>query len=365
MTKPPRICLDARPALLGRGGIARATAHLAAALARRDDVELRLFGHSLSAARQRSMPPAGARLHRLPIPGRALPTLARLGLAADALAGRPAVFHWTDYIHPPVRRRCKVVLTVHDLAFAHDASFHGEVQARELGARTARAIARADRVVAPSHATAHDVRERFPRSRVEVIPFGGDHVPPAPAGPSPHPRPFYLAVGTIEPRKNHLALLAAWDRLPEPRPDLVVVGARGWECDAIVAALRARRSRGVTWLERAPDEQTFALLRHAIALVYPSKLEGFGFPPLEAMASGTPCICGDTPALRELAGDAARFAAADDVDDVAAAMTALHRDPALRAALTERGLARATQFSWDECAARHARVYRTLVEESP
>ena len=92
------IAIDYRPALLSRAGIGRATRELARSLAALEGVQLHLFGHSLARARVASPPPQRARLHRAPIPGRALPLLRRLGVGADALAGRAPVFHWTDYV---------------------------------------------------------------------------------------------------------------------------------------------------------------------------------------------------------------------------------------------------------------------------
>ena len=121
---PLPIALDYRPALLSPAGIGRATRELAAALAARDDVEVHLFAHSLARARCAVTLPDRARLHRLPIPGRALPWLHRTGLGADRLAGGVPVFHWTDYVQPPVRR-ARTVLTVHDLAFVRDATARG------------------------------------------------------------------------------------------------------------------------------------------------------------------------------------------------------------------------------------------------
>ncbi|MGB3968940.1 MAG: glycosyltransferase, partial [Planctomycetota bacterium] len=147
---PLPIALDYRPALLSAAGIGRATRELARALGSRPDLDLHLFAHSLARAQVAAADVRGAHLHRLPIPGRSLRTLARLGLAADRLAGSPRVFHWTDYVHAPVAR-AKVVLTVHDLAFVRDERWHG-ANAAVLRERTARAIAAAAAVVVPSRA---------------------------------------------------------------------------------------------------------------------------------------------------------------------------------------------------------------------
>ncbi len=364
-TTVPRVAIDWRPAVLGRSGIPRAVRELARALAPRDDVELRLFAHSWARRRVAVEPPAGARCHRLPIPGRSLPWLARCGLGAERLCGRPAVFHWTDYVYPPVGHDVRVVLTLHDVAFAVDAGWHGASGSRELDRRVRRALARADAVVCPTQATA-DLAHRhlaLPAGRISVIPFGADHV--ARSETAADRMGPLLMVGTIEPRKNHLRLLAAWQALAAPRPELVVVGTHGWECDEIVAALEAerRRGRGMRWLEQVDDRQLEELFATARGLVYPSLLEGFGFPPLEALARGLPVLAGDQPAARETLGDAALFADPLDVealrDGLQALLDASH-DPASR----EARRAHAARYRWTDCARAHATLYRRLAGEA-
>jgi glycosyltransferase involved in cell wall biosynthesis len=357
---PLPIALDYRPALLSRAGIGRAARELARALARRDDVEVHLFAHSLAPARTGGPLPPRARLHRWPIPGRSLRWLARLGLGADRLAGRVPVLHWTDYVQPPVMRAA-TVLTVHDLAFVREPGWHG-ASAAELRARTANAIAVCRAVVVPSAATAADVRAFAPSAPpVHVVPFGADHVP---AARPPHPlgdRPFALCLGTIEPRKNHRALLAAWRRLRAPRPLLVVVGAIGWECDDAVADLRAAERDGlVLWRRTADDAEVFALLAHAQALAYPSLWEGFGFPPLEAMALGVPVVAHRSAPIEELTGDAALLVDAAEPAALDAALERALGDAALRERLAAAGPRRAAAFRWDDCAARHAAIYREI-----
>ncbi|MGE3353200.1 MAG: glycosyltransferase family 4 protein [Planctomycetota bacterium] len=359
----PAVALDYRPALLSRAGIGRAVRELARALGeRRDgDLALHLFGHSLAAARVPHREPVGARLHRLPIPGRALPLLRRLGLGADRLAGGAAVFHWTDYVQPPVCR-ARAVLTVHDLAFWRDASWHGE-DAAVLRVRTERAAAAAAAVVVPSRATAGDVARWLPAAhRVEVIPFGGDHVPTAPLPrPAVAARDYVVAVGTVEPRKNHRALLAALRLLPAPRPLLIVVGRRGWECAAIADELEAACAAGdAIWLEHADDAATWALLAHAQLCVYPSLWEGFGFPPLEAMALGTPVVAHAVAPLEELTDGNALLCDAAAPDALAAAIARGLGDDALRSRLAIGGRARAAAFRWRDCAAAHAALYREV-----
>jgi glycosyltransferase involved in cell wall biosynthesis len=357
---PLPIAIDYRPALLSRAGIGRATRELANALAQVDDVALHLFGHSLARARVALDVPGRARLHRLPIAGRALPTLRRFGVGAERLAGNARLFHWTDYVQPPVGR-ARTVLTVHDLAFVRDPRWHG-ADAATLRERTRGAIAAATALTAPTAATAADVRAFAPDAPpTRVIPWGADHVPTTEL-PRPFAGDYALCVGTIEPRKNHLGLLRAWRELRSSRPHLIVVGAVGWECDEIVAALQQAEREGLlTWLRHADDATLWALLQHARALLYPALWEGFGFPPLEAMALGVPVVAHDAAPLREVCGDAVQFADATDHAALAAAIDAVLFDQDLRERHRRAGRARAAGFTWRACAEAHAQLYREVL----
>ena len=346
--------IDYRPALLSGAGIGRATRELAKALARRDDVDLRLFGHSFARARVRCEAPRGARLCRLPIPGRSLPMLGKIGLSADRLCGNPAAFHETDYVALPIAKAARV-RTIHDLAFFRDASWHG-MDSFALRKRTREFANEADVIVTPSRATADDVRRVLPAAPDPlVIPFGADHAKPMSGARRDD---VVLCVGTIEPRKNHRALLAAIRSLRK-KPRLVVIGRRGWECDAIVADLESARREGwCEWREDADDDAMFSAMGEATLLAFPSSWEGFGFPPLEAMATGLPVLAHDCEPMRELTDGAALLCDATQADALAATLERMLGDAAMRAGMSRRGLVRASAFRWDDCAAAHAKVYR-------
>ena len=346
--------IDYRPALLSGAGIGRATRELAKALARRDDVDLRLFGHSLARARIRCEVPCGARLCRMPIPGRSLRILRRLGLSADRLCGSPAVFHETDYVALPIANAARV-RTIHDLAFFRDASWHG-IDSFSLRERTRAFANEAAVIVTPSRSTADDVRRVLPAAPDPiVIPFGADHAKPLPRA---RREDVVLCVGTIEPRKNHSALLAAIRSL-QRKPRLVVIGRRGWECDAIVADLQSACREGwCEWHEHSDDDAMFSAMGEATLLAFPSSWEGFGFPPLEAMATGLPVLAHDCEPMRELTDGAALLCDATQKDSLAAALERMIGDATLRAGLSRQGLARASAFRWDDCAAAHAKAYR-------
>ena len=168
---------------------------------------------------------------------------------------------------------------------------------------------------------------------------------------------YLCTLGRIEPRKNHLGLLRAYAQLPRPRPPLVIVGQRDFGDAPVFEAAMALGSQ-VRILEDVDDAALPVLLRHALVFAYPSFAEGFGMPVLEALASGVPVLTADNTALPEVAGDAALLADATDPVALADALQRLITDPALRAELRGRGLARAAGFNWQASAQVLVAAYR-------
>ena len=242
-----------------------------------------------------------------------------------------------------------------------------------MGPALAPAALRADRIVVPSQHTRNDILKLLPvePERVVVVAGGIDPIftpqPPASvderlARVGLRPGEYLLFVGTIEPRKNLARLLEAMELAGPGIGPLVIAGGAGWNNTDIRSALarlvRAGRARDLGYV---PDALRPALYAGARAFVYPSLYEGFGLPPLEAMACGTPVLTSNVSALPEVVGDAALFVSPDDVPALAGAVRRLWEDDALRADLRTRGLARARQFSWDQTARRTLDVYRAVL----
>src|SRR5690606_36354608 len=162
------------------------------------------------------------------------------------------------------------------------------------------------------------------------------------------PERYWLYIGTLQPRKNIVRLVQAYAkwRSADDSAGLVLAGAKGWLFDpAWVEGVE-----GVHMPGYIDDADKGALYVGAIALVFPSLYEGFGFPVLEAMGCGCPVICSSTSSLPELAGDAAMLVDPLDVDAIAAAMTQVAGDAELRASLAARGAEQARRFTWDAAA---------------
>jgi alpha-1,3-rhamnosyl/mannosyltransferase len=203
-------------------------------------------------------------------------------------------------------------------------------------------------------------RTGLPAERVHVVPYGvGPPFTPGEADETVLARfgvraPYVLTVATLQPRKNLEAALRAHAQLDGVQ--LVVAGGRGWRDEALAARLRA--TRDVVATGRVDDAELVALLRGAALLVHPSQFEGFGFPPLEAMACGTPVVAARAASLPELIGDAGVLVDVEEPGRLAAAMAGV-LDGGAR--LRERGLARAAELTWAACAERTAAVYRAAL----
>ena len=196
------------------------------------------------------------------------------------------------------------------------------------------------------------VDSQFHRRTVEEI----DEVRQALGITSPR---YLLSLGSLEPRKNINRLLTAWQRLKRELPQdlsLVVVGAKGTSLVFKDAGITNAPPQGVHFAGYARQEHLPALYSGALALVYPSLYEGFGLPPLEAMACGTPVITSNTTSLPEIAGGAALLVDPLDEDAIAAAILRVVRDEALRGGMRAKSLAHAANLTWDESAAQTRRV---------
>jgi glycosyltransferase involved in cell wall biosynthesis len=297
----------------------------------------------------------------------------RLGiLSVEALFGACDVFHGTNFLAPP-GRRCRTVVTVHDLAFVKYANVIPVPHRyrKYIGA----SIDRADRVIAVSKATADDVLSLFdvPARKVAVVHEGA---PPRRESPPESefaearrrlriPERFFLFVGTLEPRKNLVRLVKAYRAaascLPDP-PGLVLAGRTGWSAGEIHRAIaEAGRVLPVRRLGFVPERLLSSLYEHCLALVLFSLHEGFGLPLVEAFARGAPAVASSAGALPEVAGDAALLVDPLDEAGLANALVRVAREEALREDLSRRGRERAADFTWEKAAAETRGVYEDAV----
>jgi glycosyltransferase involved in cell wall biosynthesis len=255
---------------------------------------------------------------------------------------RPELSHFQHAL--PLGLRGPSVVTIHDLHFEDDPSAMGLLDRLTFKAVVPRAVRKADHVLAVSERTKRDVVAFYgvPEDKVTVTPHGVD--PAFAPGDGTHDG-YLLFVGAVQARKDPLAALRAAHDVGLP---LVVVGPE--KEPELARELRARGADVRGWVEKPALAQ---LYRRAAALVLPSRHEGFGVPVLEAMASGTPVVVSDDPALREVAGDAGVYGEPAD---------AVRRALADRERFVRAGIERAAQFSWEASARLTADVYRMVLK---
>ncbi len=286
------------------------------------------------------------------------------------------VYHSLHHFLPPGLRVPRVALTLHDLIWVEHARLTFDTRCAWLlwrvthlyGLATMRhALGRADHVVAISAHSAARARARYglPPGRVSVVHHGADHAFRNGNGP---PRcetdePYLLSLGNSKPYKNLRGLLHAFARvaLRHPGLRLKLVGRGVSFRNLRMLAERLGVSDRVEFVGRVDDAELRRLLAGARALVFPSLIEGFGFPLVEAMAQGCPVVTSDIPVVREIVGDAAVCADPARPAAIAAAIGRVLGDEDLRRRLGALGRERSTCFTWTACAERTAAVYRELL----
>ncbi len=298
------------------------------------------------------------------------------GPPAEWFLGSTDVVHGTNFVVPPTRTAARVV-TVHDLTpvkypeLCDPASlvFKDFVQ---------RAVQRGAWVHTHSQFVADEVVDVFNADPAKVraiwsgIPdLGGRAGPPAATGALPPSgtgagrlpegvRRYVLAIGTVEPRKDLPGLVRAFDRIAATRADLalVIIGSEGWGSSALDEALSPLSHRDrIVRPGYVTDGELVAWLCAAAVLAYPSRYEGFGFPPLLAMSLGVPVVTTVAGSIPEVVGDAAAIVPPGDVDALAGALEAVLDDPALAGRLRAAGQERARLFTWERCADQMADLY--------
>jgi glycosyltransferase involved in cell wall biosynthesis len=287
----------------------------------------------------------------------------------------PALFHATDH-HIPMLKEVPVVATLMDIIpFLHP-------EWVSTGRRAIKnwffkqVITSADHLITISEHSKRDIVRYFgfPEQHISVTPLGVNQryfetVPDeykaqvlAQHGLKPG---FFLFIGTLQPRKNLNTLLDAHACLPatlQKKHPLVVVGQLGWNVDGLLKRVEHLAHEGkVTWLKFLPQDQVHALLQAAQALVFVSLYEGFGLPVLEAFAAHCPVIASDSTSIPEVAGDAACLVNPTDKRAISDAMIQLIKAQDYREALIEKGVERATLYSWDRCARNTLGVYKKFL----
>jgi glycosyltransferase involved in cell wall biosynthesis len=340
-----RIVVDVSPLSRPRTGIGNYVRGMVAGLAEaaQGEHELVAFGPSGPRGRERIREAlAGLPVEvRTPLAPHALrQAWSRSGrLPVERIVGRLDVFHFSDWMYPAQRAGLRAT-TIHDLVPLRHPEWVEPETVRMHGPKYEHAARTCDRIFVNSRFTGREVVELLgvPEERVRVAYPGIDPVFRAEGEAADLGGPYVLAVGTLEPRKNLPALVAAFALLRRRHPELTLAlaGLEGWE-------ERPLEADGVRLLGFVSDEELARLYRGAAAFAYPSRFEGFGMPVVEALASGVPAVVSSHPSLDEACGDAALRVDPDDTEAFAEAL-----DQALGRARGE-GIAHASRFTWRAC----------------
>ncbi len=317
---------------------------------------------------------------RIPLPERALSALwhrLTLPIPVDLITGPVDVFHSPDFVLPPVRRAAKV-LTVHDLAFLLRPEC-ADAKLRDYLEKTVpRSVARADFILADSVNTQDDLicLLGVPPTKVQVVPGAVDDS----FAPIRDPEvlqdmrdrlsdgaPYILSVGMIEPRKNLGRLIEAFELLKAQLDiphKLVLAGKRGWLSDGIYQRAKSSPlSADILFPGFVADAELPALYSASDLFAYPSLYEGFGLPPLEAMACGVPVVASACASLPEVVGEAAEMVDPEDAQQIALAMARILDDRDLRDRMVSQGLEQSRLFTWQASAKKTLAVYKRLACE--
>jgi len=288
-------------------------------------------------------------------------------LRLPGLIPKDAGLFWSPQFNIPVLRGGPLLVTIHDVLHLAMPGFmegwHRRLYARAL---LAAVRSKADRVIADSRFTADELVRLVgvEPARIEVIHLGvGESWFSAPRLPRPHEKPYFVFVGNVKAHKNVRGLIAAIGALSEKLPhDLVIVGKKeGFVTgDREVERMSAALGDRVTFTGLVDDALLKRYVACAEALVLPSFYEGFGLPPLEAMACGCPVVVSNRASLPEVCGDAALYCEPSDTGDIAAKMLKVASDAETRAELRQKGLARARTFTWEKCARETLAVIQRL-----
>lgn len=363
-----KVAIDAGPLHGPRTGIGNAVEWTLEALNSAADPDVHLLPYVVSMRARLTAPQ-----RKLPLPAAAALRLwARSSTPKmDRWLGRPDVVHGTNYVVPPTT--ASRLVSVYDCWFLeHPDAAHADVA--RAGAVLRRAVDEGAHVLTSSEATADKVGALLGTDRVSTIHLGPPPTQPMPDAPPAHVaarlagRPFVLALGTIERRKNLPVLITAFERVATEHPDvmLVVAGRDGDDADLVGRCIADTTSSVRNRIVRlgAVDQQSKEwLLHNAACLAYPSLDEGFGFPILEAQLAGTPVVASSAGSIPEIAGAGALLSLPSDSDALAANVFWAITNEAKRTALIEAGRINARRFSWSTSAQSLLELYRQLADQ--
>jgi alpha-1,3-rhamnosyl/mannosyltransferase len=364
------ICIDCSPLLVRSAGVKTYLYHWLNALRQQNPSAIRTF---LEPKTGDLIHEGGIRLHPLQIA--TLLVLNRLPrLFSTILAPHSDIFHASNLLRK-IPKTPNLTATIHDMTAWSLPECHTPANIAADKSYAERVLKRANGLIAVSENTKRDAIRvlNIAPEKIRVIHLG---VPRAYRSVTPDKiarvtrqltlhKPYFLSVGTIEPRKNLDTLLSAWLTLPpsfRESYDLIVAGPPGWSSGATTKRLLQANSdnRGIRYIGYVPEPDLPALTAGATAFVYPSLYEGFGIPVAQAMAAGSPVITSNLSSLPEITGGAAILIDPRSVTELGAAIQRVGHSPDLRTRMRMEGIDQAKQFTWETAAAESLRFFSKI-----
>ncbi len=373
-----KIALNLQPAVTQQAGIGRYTRELATHLLPLlgDETKLRLDFFDF---RRDAKIPAALQKHAGLHPVRWIPG----GIVQKAwnhlsfppydwLHGRADLYHFTNFLAAPCNTG-KRVASIHDLSFIRFPQYTEPKNLRYLKKGIQRTASQADAIITISHFSAKEITTflEIPEDRIFTTHLG---VAPCFTKPTPKEidlfrsrngitRPYLLTVGTVEPRKNIPFLISLYEHMQDYEGDLLIAGGLGWRYEPILKRMQeSPRAKQIRRIGYMPEEDLPALYASADAFLLPSFYEGFGLPPLEAMACQTPVIASSGGSLREVLQDGAIVLDHYDLDLWSEMLTKILGDKTARNDLIERGMRTASQYTWTKTAQQTLELYRKITQ---
>ena len=368
-----KVCIDIQAAIAQRAGVGRYTKVLVEHLAQLPEAkDLSLFYFDFK--RQGvPFPVHGATQKAVQwIPGRLVQGAWKAVQFPpfNWFAGSADVYHFPNFVRPPLSRG-KSVVTIHDVSFLRMPETTEADNLKYLTAQIQHTARKADAIITDSHFSGDEIHELLQISREKIFPIwlglSGHMQRPSEdwIGKTRETlnltRPYILFVGTLEPRKNIEFLVEVFEHLSAFDGDLVVAGMKGWKCEPILERMQQSPvAKRIRYLDYVPEEHLSGLMAGAECFVFPSRYEGFGFPPLEAMTCGTPVVSSGGGSLKEVLGEAAIVIDSFDREEWVSKLESVLNDEATRNAMRTAGYTHVQQFDWNETARQTWTVYENL-----
>jgi glycosyltransferase involved in cell wall biosynthesis len=369
----PRLLVDALSLLSSLTGIGRYTYEISKELQKSKKFQLAFFYGYLSEKLYNPKENKGAKsLKSLVIKVPLLKKTVRKILTIRTQWMMPKYdIYWQPSFIPNKKIKAKYIITsVHDFSFLLYAKYHPKERMEYFEKNFFESVKRSTKIITGSSYTKKEILQYtdFSSEDIEIIYHGINHrlfyLRKNISVDFELPKKFILSVGSIEPRKNLLALLQAYvclDSEIKSEYKLVLVGFKGWQNREIMEIIEANKAF-IHYFGYVSDEELSCLYNLATVFVFPSLYEGFGLPPLEAMACGTPVISSNVTSMPEVCADAALYIDPHSVEDIKQKILHLLEDESLQKSLIQKGLQRAQAFTWEASAQKHMQLFEKVLD---